>query len=356
MPSQNLNPKKILVKLNKFDRSGAMLPLIAVVIVILFVAAVLSIDIARIHVTRSELRTATDAAARAAVEALGRTQNQAAATDAAVAIAKENFVAGLGLDLDTNRIRFGTSLQNPDGSFSFTEGAGRPGVPINAVRVTGERTATSPNGPVGLLFGPMFGVTNFEPVQSAVATRSDRDIALVLDVSGSMNDFGRFPALKNALNFFQLELENSPQVERVSLTVYSTNARKLVNLTSDLTLIRTAFAREAPNGFTAIGEGLRVGLDSILNDPQARSFALKSIIVMTDGNHNRGVDPTVVAADCARANVEVNTITFSNGANPVLMQQVARIGNGRHLHANTNQELIDVFQAIARQLQVLLIE
>ncbi len=41
------------------QRRGAMLPLLAVVMVILFVAAALSIDIARIHVTRSELRTAT---------------------------------------------------------------------------------------------------------------------------------------------------------------------------------------------------------------------------------------------------------------------------------------------------------
>jgi hypothetical protein len=45
-------------------RAGAMLPLIAVTMVILFVAAVLAIDIARIHVTKAELRTATDAAAR----------------------------------------------------------------------------------------------------------------------------------------------------------------------------------------------------------------------------------------------------------------------------------------------------
>ena len=42
-----------------------MLPLVAVVLIILFVSACLAIDIARIHVTRSELRTATDAAARA---------------------------------------------------------------------------------------------------------------------------------------------------------------------------------------------------------------------------------------------------------------------------------------------------
>ena len=103
-------------------RAGAMLPLIAVSMVVLFVAAVLAIDIARIHVTRSELRTATDAAARAGVEALGREQSQAAATAAAIAVAEANLVAGNGLTLDPNDILFGISTQQADGSFSFVEG------------------------------------------------------------------------------------------------------------------------------------------------------------------------------------------------------------------------------------------
>ncbi len=100
-----------------------MLPMLAVVIVILFVAAALSVDIARVHVTRSELRTATDAAARAAVEALGREQSQDAAITAALEIANANQVAGTGLTLDPNNIRFGTASENGDGSFSFNEGA-----------------------------------------------------------------------------------------------------------------------------------------------------------------------------------------------------------------------------------------
>lgn len=333
-------------------RVGAMLPMLAVVIVILFVAAALSVDIARIHVTRSELRTATDAAARAAVEALGREQSQEAAINAALSIANANEVAGERLTLDPNNILFGTANQNGDGSFSFEEGED----PINSVRVIGARTSGSPDGPVGLLFGPMFGVTEFNPVQSAVATRTDRDIALVLDVSGSMNNFGRFNALQNALDFFLLELENSPQEERVSLTVYSTFSRKVVDMTSDLNLIRTEFANESPGGRTGIGRGLQTGLDSILNDPNSRQFALKSIVVMTDGRWNEGIIPTDVAEDCAAENVQVHTITFSRGANKRLMEDVAEIADGIHLHADTNEQLVDVFRTIARQLLVLLIE
>lgn len=334
------------------NRDGAMLPFVAIVIIVLFIAAAFAIDYASIHVVRSELRTATDAAAKAGVEALGREQSTDAAIDAALRIAEANIVAGEGLQLDPNNIVFGASGQSADGTFFFNEG----GTPLNAVRVIGDRTADSPQGPVGLFFAPLFGQTEFEPTQSATATRLDRDIALVLDVSGSMSVNGRFEGLQNALDVFLSELDQTSQRERISLTVYSTNERKVQELTPDLQLIRDAFAEEAPGGFTGIGRGLRTGLDSIINDVGARPFALKSVIVMTDGNQNRGTPPNIVVKDAEAAGVVVHAITFSEGANQDLMQEVAEIGGGIHLHADNDEELLEAFQTIARQLQVVLIE
>lgn len=339
--------------LNRFQkRDGAMLPFIAVVFVILFVTAAFAIDVARIHVTRSELRTATDAAAKAGIEAFGREQSVAAGVDAALAVAQENIVAGKGMLLDPDQIVFGTSGQSADGSFFFNEG----GSPLNSVRVVGEKTAGSPAGSASLFFAPIFGVNDFEPIQVATATRIERDIALVLDVSGSMSSNGRFEALSNALDVFLNELEGTPQRENISLTVYSSSERKIQELTTDLNAIRDAFANEGPGGFTAIGQGLETGLDSILNDPNARPFALKSIIVMTDGNQNRGVRPELVAPRAQRAGVVVHTITFSEGANERLMAEVADIAEGIHLHADDDQELLEAFETIAKQLQVILIE
>jgi Mg-chelatase subunit ChlD len=340
------------IKNGRQNRDGAMLPYVAMVIVVLFIAAVFAIDIARIHVVRSELRTATDAAAKAAVEALGREQSTAAAIDAALRVAEENVVAGVGLQLDPSNIVFGTSGQGTDGTFSFNQG----GSILNAVRVTGERTANSPQGPVGLFFAGVIGQREFQPVQSATATRLDRDIALVLDVSGSMSTNGRFQGLQNALDVFLNELDQTSQRERLSLTVYSTQERKRVDLTENLQLIRDAFAEESPGGFTAIGQGLESGLDSIVNDAGARPFALKSVIVMTDGRQNRGVSPDIVVRDAQGAGVTVHTITFSAGANQALMADVADIGGGIHLHAEDDDELLEAFQTIAKQLQVLLIE
>ena len=348
------SPKFSLLQNKRNDRTGAMLPLIAVTMVILFVSVVLAIDIARIHVTKAELRTATDAAARAGVEALGRQQSRVAAIDAALAIAQQNLVAGDGLVLDRNNIEFGSSRQELDGTFSFTPDSG--GNDINSVRVVGARTGTSPQGPVNMMFGKMFGVEFFQPVQAATATRLDRDIALVLDKSGSMGNFGRYPALLAGVDVFLAELDRSSQQENVSLTAYDTNPRKLVDMTTDLNSIQTAINNESPGGFTGIGRALSMGLDSIQNDINSRQFSLKAIVLMTDGNQNRGVSPDVIAQDCADAGIVVHTITFSQGANQKLMQDVARISGGTHLHADNNAQLVEAFETIAKQIQVLIIE
>ena len=339
------------------DRQGAMLPLIAVAIVILFVAAVFAIDVARIHVVRSELRTATDAAARAAVESLGRTESEADAIEAALAIARLNPVAGEPLDLDPDQIVFGSAQQNADGTFTFSEGTGSdPNAIANSVRVLGERTSTSPNGEVGTFFGGLFGVDNFETTQSATATRLDRDIALVLDKSGSMNTDNRFAGLLDGVSVFVSELNASKPRENVSLIVYDIFPQKLLGLSEDLDAFLPEVNAQTPSGFTGIGRAMEVGLDSVLNDPNASRLALRSMIVMTDGRQNRGIKPLVVAEKCRRANVVVHTITFSAGANQQLMQDVADLTGGTHLHADNNAQLAEAFQRIARQLQVLLIE
>lgn len=341
------------------DRQGAMLPLIAVAIVILFVAAVFAIDVARIHVVRSELRTATDAAARAAVESLGRTESEADAIQAALEIARLNPVAGEPLELDPAKIVFGSAAANTDGSFTFSAGnAGdvSPDSIANSVRVLGERTRTSPSGDVRMFFGGLFGVENFETVQSATATRLDRDIALVLDKSGSMSTDNRFVGLVNGVSVFVEELNASKPRENVSLVVYDTFPQKLLELSENLGTFKGEIEAQSPSGFTGIGRAMEVGLDSVLNDPNSKRLALRSMIVMTDGRQNRGVEPLDVAEVCRQANVVVHTITFSDGANQQLMKDVASLTGGTHLHATSNEQLVDAFREIARQLQVLLIE
>ena len=336
------------------DRRGAVLPILAVMLIVLFVCAALGVDIARMHLTRAELTTATDAACRAGTEALGRTQDPQAAITAAVIVAKQNEVAGIPLTLNPADVIVGRVTANSSGEFVF-----EPNPPVgqlNAVRVTGDRSTTSLDGPVGMLFGPLFGVTHFEPVMSATANRLDRDICLVLDTSGSMAENNRIQSLTDALDSFLTECEATISEERVSLVVYNSTATRLVPLTTDYNQIRTTFAAQTVQDSTAIGEGINAGLSSVLYDPLARPFANKSLLVMTDGNHNTGLDPVTAAQSCAANNVVVYTVTLEAGANQTLMQQTADAGNGIFLHANGASQLSDHFRTIARQIPVILVE
>ncbi len=327
------------------NRLGAMLPLVAVGLVIFTVVMVFSVDVARMHLVRAELRLATDAAARAGAEALSREQNSRAAIDAAVQIAAANFVGGRALDLETTDITLGSATSDGNGKFEFE--AGRS--PTNSVHVNADP------GNVRLFLGGMLGRETFRPTMDAVAMRLDRDIAVVLDSSGSMGSQNRFAGLRIAFIEFLRVLEDANGDDYLSLIDYDTSARLVQPVTSNLTQIRNGFDRLRVGGLTAIGDGILTGSNS-LSGGQSRPQALKTIIVMTDGQQNRGTNPVSAARTAANRGHVIHTVTFGRGANQSLMRRVAGIGNGIHLHADNNSELVEKFREIALQLPVVLTE
>lgn len=339
------------------NRRGAMMVMVAIVLVILLVGAVFSVDVAYMHMVRAELRTATDAAARAGSEALARTQDPNSAVAAAIDIAGRNEVAGVGLTISAADIQVGSVEENASGRFDFV--AGRS--PFTAVRVSSSREDGSADGPVPLFFARVFNAGNFQPTEQATAAANVRDVALVLDVSGSMNanagGISRLQALKAAVNVFLNEITISSPNTRVSLQVYATGTAKLVNLTDNFNLVRNTVNALNAGGATAIGNGLLVGSDSLENDPLNRAFAAKTILVMTDGNHNRGPSPAQTVNTAIARDQQVHTITFGSGANQALMQQVALATDGGiHIHADDAGDLSTAFRDIARALSVVLVQ
>ena len=170
-------------KLPRPARRGAMLVLIAICLPLCVIMAAFAVDVAWMQLVRTELRTATDAAARAGAKELSLSQDTTAARDRAKQAARRNKVAGEPLQLADRDIQIGASTQpSATSRFNFSSGGVRP----NAVRVTGRRTNGSASGPVDLLFAGVLGVREFEPQQVATSTQLDRDICLVVDRSGSM--------------------------------------------------------------------------------------------------------------------------------------------------------------------------
>lgn len=330
-------------------RRGAILVLVAFLIPVLAIMAAFAIDVAWMQLVRTELRTATDAASRAGAKELSLEQDISRARAAAINAAARNRVAGKPLALAGDDVVFGTSQQaNAASRFVFTPG----GDTINAVRVTGRRQQGSAGGPVSLFLGGLLGVQQFEPAQTATSTILDRDICLVLDRSGSMRG-QKIQDLKDAVTVFLDELDDTLPDEQVALASYSTTSRLDQPLTKNYGTIRDTVDEFEADGFTAIGLALADGIRGVTGAGR-RQFALPTIVLMTDGRHNTGVEPIVPARQAAAKRITVHTVTFGRDADLRRMRDVAQATGGKHFHADDGGDLKDVFREIARTLPVLL--
>lgn len=335
----------------KNQRRGAMIVLVAITLPLFIIMMAFAIDVAWMQLVSTELRTATDAASRAGAKALSIQQTEGAARAEAREAARRNLVAGVPHRLLDSEIEVGLGQQaNRNSRFTFdTTGAIK-----NAVRVNGNRTATSADGPVNLFLGNVFGVSVFEPSQSAISTLLDRDICLVLDRSGSMRG-SKIRDLKSAVSVFLDELNGTLPEEQVALVSYSTTASFDERLTKDYSQIRDTANGFRASGLTAIGLALNEGLNA-MNDPRRRPFAVPTIVLMTDGQHNTDFEPIIPARQAAQQGITVHTVTFGNGADFNRMQAVATATGGQHFHASSGLDLQQVFREIAATLPVLTTE
>ncbi len=373
-------------KTRRRNRRAAMLVLIAVCLPLCIIMAAFAIDVAWMQLVRTELRTGTDAAARAGAKELSLSQDTTAARNRAKQVARRNKVASQPLELADQDIQIGQSTQsNSTSRFSFSGSSPRP----NAVRVTGRRTQGSIGGPVELLFAGALGVREFEPQHVATSTQLDRDICLVVDRSGSMMwvlnggsvlpsgapDCGppdptrsRWGALATGVEAFLTELESTRQSELVGLVSYSSDTTECGNtyristidedLVSNYAAIRSDMASMSSRpvkGRTAISAGIDSGI-TVLTGARVRPFAIRTMVLMTDGIHNTGPEPVLSAAVAAQNDIVIHTITFSADADIRRMQDVAAATGGQHFHADDRAELVSVFREIASTLPVMITE
>jgi uncharacterized protein YegL len=332
------------------SRKGAMLVLIAIMLIAFMVTVAFTVDVAHMHLTRTQLRTATDAASKAAAIELSLTQDRNLAIARGQAIAAQNTVASDPMLLDAGDFEFGNAQASGAGRFVFDTAR----FPTNSVRVNGRRTFGSPSGPVPLFFGNIMGVDFFEPVIDSAATYIERDIVLVVDRSGSMRG-QKFNDLVSAIDVFTATLGETAVEERVGLASYNDTATADVPLTVDLNQISSSMAALPVGGFTSISRGMSAG-KTLMDTSRGAEFVERTFIVMTDGRHNRGPEPRTVATALAGDGVQIHTITFGADADQPRMREVAQIGGGEHFHALTGAQLRDIYREIALTLSTVMTE
>jgi len=379
-------------------RRGSILLLAGAAFFTLVALAGLSINIAYMELVRSEQRLATDAAAKAALVVLGQSQSSAQARQAARTIAALHRIGGKPVLLTDSNIQIGTSIGNPNGTYTFSQSNSNSSVVTNSVRIQSNLSQVQ-GGSVPLIILPsMMGLDSFVSEQSAVSTRIDMDVCLVVDRSGSMawtlgsvpftypgilagkspiqNYFqlphptlSRWASLTSSVGVFSNVLNEAPIKTRVALASYSSNftfgiwtsvvASVDQKLTVDYTSLSqklNALATQPLIGNTNISAGLREGVNALTDPALTRITSCKSIILLTDGIVTQGEDPVVLATTAREMNIRIHTIAFSAQADVALMQRVAQAGGGQCYIAPNAASLEAAFRTIAATLPNMLTE
>lgn len=401
-------------------RRGAVLPFFALLLPIMFLLCGVAINTAHLQLIKTEMRISTDAAAHAGGRAMSIFQTTDDAIDWAEYVASQNQVGGQPLQIRTNEyVDFGFSTR-ASGSGRYEFGA-VPKAAVDAGTAQANSISIIGHMNVPLAIRAIPNVSEVDVSARAVATQVDRDIAIVLDRSGSMLEYkdqqdledeiradyyayrigyweavdairgpyrvfsenvmnnlsgdmyeyaydcrhrwwrapkhSRWYQLDNAVDAFLDVLEDTDQEELVSVATFASTARLDHSLTLDYDPIRTMVTNTDPNGSTGIGLGIQQAVPSIMTAAEARTFAAKTIVILTDGINNRDPDPVSVTQDLMEQyNITIHTVTFTRGADQTAMQSVAREGFGKHYHASTGDELVEIFEEIANNLPTILSE
>lgn len=257
-------------------RRGVTIVLFAVMLVVVLSFVALSIDLGYICAVKGDLQAAADAGALAGTGLLPD------GADVAESTARQ--FANSNLNNRGVRVGSGGAVDVEVGSWNVTTRIFTPGgEPQDAVRVT-TRAQDTP-----LFFARAVGNGIINSQAQAVAAYRPRDIMLVLDVSGSMqearNGIQKMDELRESVRFFLDYIREANGRDRVGFTYYSTNAYHGSDLSYDLNAVEQALmAVLVPNGYTNIADGMTLARLEMEN--RRRPQAAPLMIVLTDGAAN----------------------------------------------------------------------
>lgn len=162
-------------------RGGALIWVVVSQVLLLTVSA-LAIDAGLLHVVKVDLQAAADSSALAA--ASGLADGPETTRSRALEYADKNRANGDPVDIHPNDVELG-NWNYATGVFDVLPPSEEQHA--DAVRVTARLTEDEGNA-VNLVFAPIFGRNSSNVGASAIAAYQPRDIVLVIDLSGSMND------------------------------------------------------------------------------------------------------------------------------------------------------------------------
>lgn len=390
------------------SRAGVSAILIVAMLFVFVVSAALTVDISYMQLVRTELRAATDAAAKAGAEALARTEDQTEAIRAAQTYAKLNKVGGQPFKIRKSDVKFGRVVANGAGRYQFSENA----TPSNAVSIVGKVGDGARTSAIPLFFAKSLGHKDFTTSHSATASQQDVEVCLTLDRSGSMlfdltgvdwsyprnnprlsswwrwgtlwrnnlsppNPNGsRWAVLQSAVDVFLQEAGNNDQPPRVGLVSWGADYTMPIAPRTVFKSATVNFALPNKNSSNWKNNALKIekaidnlsvkpmmggtnmsaGIDAAvaeLTKSQASTLANKIIILLSDGVWNSGRDPIDAARDARDAGIVVHSVSLLS-RDQATLKDVARITGGKFFATTDEKELRAAFVELARTLPIIL--
>lgn len=330
--------------MKKFMKSqkGNILVLSVLSTMVLMAFASMAVDVGCILTAKNQLQVGVDASALAA--ATGLVVNQSEATLRGIHVSNSNLILEQPLELQSNEIVF---------------------LDQKTVQISARR-------PVNLFFARVFGLNATEVTAAATAELGNRDIMLIFDRSGSMDDDTQDPDIpqpitdtKIASNYFIDLTQNNPFVyDRIGLVSYSTYVQLTLPLGRDFNQMKNTIQSYNADGFTNIGGAIECANNHLIQNSQSKTF--KTQILLSDGMANRPgsglpTNPTAIqyalthAQIAANNSIKIYTISLGNNTDWDLMEQIAAMTNGKHYHAPTPADLDAIFNEIAGRIPTILI-
>lgn len=187
--------------------------------------------------------------------------------------------------------------------------------------------------------------------------RKDANLTFVIDVSGSMRMENRLGLVKRAL---RLLVEQLGPNDKIGIVVYGTNARVVLPHTSAVNSNHILKAIDAlrPEGVTNVEDGIHKGYE--LASKNADKACINRVILCSDGVANEGVtDPDMLLKEIRdyvnEDDIYLTTVGFGMGNyNDVLMEELAKKGNGNYAYVDTLKEAKRIFvENLTGTLQVI---